>query len=416
MAVAKTKRQRAADVLFRERPGPLAQFLLQISPIFGYLLFHRFGHDALTYSFGEGMSHEQALINLGLLLPWFTQIAVITTCQNNGYLGRSTSLADDLLGMFRSLMFYSLPILFALMTVAVVKLGWSLALMVKFSGFLLVNIMMSITFVILSIHHLWRFWFFGSLLYILLLVAVPSTLFAAPIVTLIYGLVVIRTARTLPFKLTIGSELDAGIFGLCLGSILWLDKILWWLAGSLLMHSGSIFLLIIPGVLLAAAYFAFFARPINRRVEQLYESSGKLSAAAYFGEVTKLKRYFQDVTLGLFALALLLFLLVIGLMELASIDYGLRHFFWLGTILCQSLALVFALILSTVLGQKAVVRIAWPYCAALGLLFLVLSGPFMLPLQLGLAAVLMLSFWSQCRKSFTHPIELAFVHNIQNPS
>lgn len=415
MTVAASMSKRFGDALLKERPGPLAQFLLQIAPIFGYLLFHRFGHDSLMRSFGEGMSHEQALVYLGLLLPWFTQIAVITTCQNNGYFGRSASLADDLLGMFRNLMFFSVPILVVLMAVTVVQLDWSLALALKFSSFLLVNIMMSITFVILSIHHLWRWWFFGSLLYILLLVAVPTTLFAAPIITLVYGLIAIRSARTLPFKLSVGSELDAGIFGLCLGSILWLDKILWWLAGSQLMHSGSIFLLIIPGVLLAAAYFAFFSRPINKRVDQLYESCGQLSAAGYFEVVKQLARYFQDVTLGLFAIALLLFLLVVGLMELSGIDYGLRHFFWLGTILCQSLALVFALILSTVLGQKAVVRIAWPYCAALGLMFLVLPVPFILPVQLVLAAVMMLAFWSQCRKSFIHPIELAFVHNIQNP-
>lgn len=396
-------------------PHPILQFLLQISPIFGYLAYHQYGLESLNFSFADGMSHEQALVNLGLLLPWLTQIAVITTCQNNGYPGKADSLVQDIVGIIRCLLFFSLPVMLVLMTIAVVKLGWSIPLTLKFSGFLLVNLMMSITFVILSIHHLWLWWFFGSMLYIVLLVAVPWTLFAAPIITFVYGLLAIRFARTLPFKLTIMSELDAGFFGLCLGSLLWLDKILWWLSGDLLMHSGSIFLLIIPGVLLAAVYFSFFARSLTRRVEGLYRACSELPAAAYFELVAKMKRYFQDVTLGMITIALLLFLLVVGLMRISEVNYGIRHFFWLATILFQSLSLVFALMLATVLGQKAVVKVAWPYCAAMVGAFLIFGGVFLLLVQVLMAGVATIVFWLECRKSFTHPIELAFVQNIQNP-
>lgn len=397
-----------------QRSPSLVQFLVQVAPIFGYLLYHKFGQDSLSRTFAPGMSHEQALVTLGLMLPWFTQIAVITTCQNNGYPGRADTFREDVLGILRSLMFFSLPILTVLMAAAVVQLSWPIEIAAKFGAFLLLNIMMSITFVILSIHHLWLWWFAGSILYIVLLVALPWTLFAAPLGTLAYGLFAIRVARILPFKLQVMSELDAGIFGLCLGSILWLDKIFWWLKGLALIHSGSIFLLLIPGVLLAAVYFAFFAHAINDRVDILYASSSVLSAAAYFALVAKMRRYFLDVTLILFAIALLLFAIVVGLMELSEVEYGIKHFVWLTTILFQALALVFALILSTVLNKEAVVRVAQYFGLALAVAFLVLEDALILPAQLTISGLLMVTFWAECRRSFTHPIELAFVQNIHN--
>lgn len=403
------------SVLGQGIPGPIVRFLLQITPVLGYLVYHHFGRNSLDRMFGDGMTHERALVNLGLLLPWLTQIAVINTCQNHGYPGRKDTLLQDIIGIARSLMFYSLPILVLLMAVAVTQLDWPLPIAFKFIGLMLVNLMMSITFVIMSIHHLWRSWFFGNLLYIALLFVVPYSIFVAPVLTFCYGLAVIRFGRSLPFRYEIISEWHAGMFGLCLGSILWLDKILWWFSGSVLIHSGSIFVLIIPGILITAVYFSFFAVDLGNRVDYLYVRSKELSVTGYMELVDTMRVYFRELSLCLISLALILFLVVVSILETQEVHYGPFHFAWLSAILCQSLALVYALILNTLLGKEPVVRIARVYSGVLVAAFLVLPEPLMLGVQVIASFVLLIAFWLECRNSVTHPIEIAFINNVHNP-
>lgn len=392
----------------------LLQFTLQILPVIGYLIFYFFRKKELSEIFYNSFTKKETLISLAILLPWFTQIAVINTCHNNSFPGKSDSLQEDILGILRSLVFFVFPFLFILLTLCHLKLDWPINYTLYFSSFLIAHIIMCISMVILTINKKWGLWSLASLLYLILLYRFTDYLFIAPVVTFIFCFLAFRSSRILKFQLNLESDVSVGLLGLSLGTLVWFDKILFWLDKSTLISSGSIFFLLIPGLIITNAYFSFFSFKIHREIEELYLQSTEKTVSEYLERINTTKNYFLDLSVSFISLGIFLLFSSIALCHFLKITMDFYYITLLATIIIQSLSFILVLILNIVNGKEIIFKWVGLYALFTAINFLIFPN-FQIPyFQFFISTLTLGILWFHTNKQFLNPIERSFISNIQN--